>query len=164
MPQVGNSCMGVHRIACQIREPTTPDKTSLDPGQIHSTRWPMMTEPDISMQATSLQGTSSLTEQAERGDRAPASPQPPASENHFLPALPHHLQDTTEFPTPPPTPPERHSPEGTPPASPCFPPPPPPALSSPPVAPVSQSEDPCPASEPCHPPLRYEHELCLTVS
>ncbi|XP_034082583.1 uncharacterized protein LOC117552951 isoform X3 [Gymnodraco acuticeps] len=97
---------------------------------------------------------SSLTEQAERGDRAPASPQPPASENHFLPALPHHLQDTTEFPTPPPTPPERHSPEGTPPASPCFPPPPPPALASPPVAPVSQSEDPCPASEPCHPPLR----------
>ncbi|KAI9519976.1 hypothetical protein NQZ68_023003 [Dissostichus eleginoides] len=93
---------------------------------------------------------SSLTEQAERGDRAPASPQPPASENHFLPAL----QDTTEFPTPPPTPPERHSPEGTPPASPCFPPPPPPALASPPVAPVSQSEDPCPASEPCHPPLR----------
>ncbi|KAK1905668.1 IgA FC receptor [Dissostichus eleginoides] len=161
MPQVGNSCMGVHRIACQIREPTTPDKTSLDPGQIHSTRWPMMTEPDISMQATSLQGTSSLTEQAERGDRAPASPQPPASENHFLAP---RLQDTTEFPTPPPTPPERHSPEGTPPASPCFPPPPPPALASPPVAPVSQSEDPCPASEPCHPPLRYEHELCLTVS
>ncbi|XP_033956911.1 uncharacterized protein tacc2 [Pseudochaenichthys georgianus] len=97
---------------------------------------------------------SSLTEQAERGDRAPASPQPPASENHFLPALTHHLQDTTEFPTPPPTPPERHSPEGTPPASPCFPPPPPPALASPPIAPVSQSEDPCPASEPCHPPLR----------
>ncbi|XP_010779900.1 uncharacterized protein isoform X2 [Notothenia coriiceps] len=107
---------------------------------------------------------SSLTEQAERGDRAPASPQPPASENHFLPALPRHLQDATEFPTPPPTPPERHSPEGTPPASPCFPPPPPPALASPPVAPVSQSEGPCPASEPCHPTLRYEHKLCLTVS
>lgn len=54
---MGNSCMGVHRIACQIREPITPDKTSLDPSQLHSTRWPMMTEPDISMQATSLQGT-----------------------------------------------------------------------------------------------------------
>lgn len=52
---MGNSCMGVHRIACQIREPTTPDKTGLDQGQIHSTRWPMMTEADILKQATSLQ-------------------------------------------------------------------------------------------------------------
>lgn len=43
---MGNSCMGVRRVACQIREPTTPDKMGLDQGQIHSTRWPMMTEPD----------------------------------------------------------------------------------------------------------------------
>lgn len=50
---MGNSCMGVHR----IREPTTPDKTGLDQGQIHSTRWPMMTEPDLK-QATSLQRVS----------------------------------------------------------------------------------------------------------
>lgn len=55
---MGNSCMGVHRIACQIREPTSPDKTGLDQGQIHSTRWPMMTEPDNLKQATSLQRAS----------------------------------------------------------------------------------------------------------
>ncbi len=54
---MGNSCMGVHRIACQIREPTTPDKTGLDQGQIHSTRWSVMTEPDLK-QATSLQRAS----------------------------------------------------------------------------------------------------------
>lgn len=58
MPQVGNSCIGVHCIACQIREPTTPDKTDLDLGQIHSTRWPIMTEPDTLKQATSLQKAS----------------------------------------------------------------------------------------------------------
>ncbi|TDH01112.1 hypothetical protein EPR50_G00176890 [Perca flavescens] len=99
---------------------------------------------------------SSLTEQAERGDRAPASSPPPTSEYHFLPALPPHLQDTTEFPTPPPTPPDRHTSEAlpTPPASPCFPPPPPPAPASPPVPPAYQGEDHCPASAPCHPPLR----------
>lgn len=50
---MGNSCMGVHCVACQIREPTTPDKTGLDQGQIHSTRWPIMTEPGLK-QATSL--------------------------------------------------------------------------------------------------------------
>lgn len=55
---MGNSCMGVHRIACQIREPTTPDKTGLNQGQIPSTRWPMMTEPDTLRQATSLQRAS----------------------------------------------------------------------------------------------------------
>ncbi|XP_059214850.1 uncharacterized protein tacc2 [Centropristis striata] len=95
---------------------------------------------------------SSLAEQAERGDRAPAFPPPPDSE--FLPAFPHHLQDTTEFPTPPPTPPERHSPAAlpTPPASPSFPPPPPPA--SLPEPPAHQCEDHCPAPAPCHPPLR----------
>ncbi|XP_063730374.1 microtubule-associated protein futsch-like isoform X2 [Eleginops maclovinus] len=97
---------------------------------------------------------SSLTEQTERSERAPSSSQPPASENHFLPALPPHLQDTTEFPTPPPTPPERYSPEATPPASPGFPPPPRPALDSSPVPPASQSDVPCPASEPYHLPLR----------
>ncbi|XP_032396994.1 uncharacterized protein tacc2 isoform X4 [Etheostoma spectabile] len=98
---------------------------------------------------------SSLTEQAERGDRAPASSPPSSSEYHFLPALPPHLQDTTEFPTPPPTPPERYTSEAlpTPPASPCFPPPPPPAPASPPVPPAYQGEDHCPASAPCHPPL-----------
>ncbi|XP_035848450.1 microtubule-associated protein futsch isoform X8 [Sander lucioperca] len=97
---------------------------------------------------------SSLTEQAERGDRAPASSPPPTSEYHFLPALPPHLQDTTEFPTPPPTPPERHTSEAlpAPPVSPCF--PPPPAPASPPVPPAYQGEDHCPASAPCHPPLR----------
>lgn len=31
----------------QIREPTTPDKTGRDRGQIHSTRWPLMTEPNL---------------------------------------------------------------------------------------------------------------------
>ncbi|XP_029305682.1 uncharacterized protein tacc2 [Cottoperca gobio] len=97
---------------------------------------------------------SSIVEQAERGDRAPASPTPPASEYLFLPALPPHLQDTAEFPTPPPTPPERHTPEATPPASPSFPPPPPPAPASPTVPPSSQCEDHCPASAPCHPPIR----------
>lgn len=49
---MGNSCMGVHRIACQIREPTTPDKTGLGQGQIHSTRWPVMTESDTYRQAS----------------------------------------------------------------------------------------------------------------
>ncbi|XP_054456741.1 transforming acidic coiled-coil-containing protein 2 [Anoplopoma fimbria] len=100
---------------------------------------------------------SSIAEQAVRGDRVLASPPPPTSEYHLPPALPAHLQDTTEFPTPPPTPPERHTPEAlpTPPASPCFPPPPSPqALSFPPVPPASQWEDHCPASAPCHPPLR----------
>ncbi|XP_078016743.1 uncharacterized protein tacc2 isoform X1 [Epinephelus lanceolatus] len=101
----------------------------------------------------------SLAERAERGDRAPASPPPPASEYHFLPALPPHLQDTTEFLTPPPTPPERPSPDAlpTPPASPSFPPPPSPphpAPDSPPAPPASQSEDHCPAPAPRHPPLR----------
>ncbi|KAM6923193.1 transforming acidic coiled-coil-containing protein 2 isoform 3-T3 [Lycodopsis pacificus] len=101
---------------------------------------------------------SSLAEQAVRGDRVPASPPPPTSEYHLVPAIPAHLQDTTEFPTPPSTPPERHTPEAlpTPPASPCFPPPPPPppAPASPPVPPASQCEDHFPASAPCHPPLR----------
>ncbi len=55
---MGNSCMGVHRIACQIREPTTPDKTGLAQGQIHSTRWPLMTEPDTLRHATSPQSAS----------------------------------------------------------------------------------------------------------
>lgn len=40
--------MGVHCAACQIREPTTADKTSVDQEQIHSTRCSMMTEPGCS--------------------------------------------------------------------------------------------------------------------
>ncbi|XP_029926260.1 transforming acidic coiled-coil-containing protein 2 [Myripristis murdjan] len=87
----------------------------------------------------------SLTEQAHRGDPAPASASlpPPPSGHHFPPALPPHLQDTTEFPTPPPTPPERQTPEArvTPPASPR---PPAPAPASPPP----------PSAAPCHPPAR----------
>lgn len=51
---MGNSCMGVHRMDCQIRGPTTPDKSGLDQGQIHSARWPPMTEPDSVRQATSV--------------------------------------------------------------------------------------------------------------
>lgn len=106
----------------------------------------------------------SLTEQAERGDCAPAFPHTSPGP-HFLPALLPHLHDTAEFPTPPPTPPERQTPEAlpTPPASPCLPAPPsppPPAPASPPAPSTHQSEDPCPASAPCHPPPRYEHELC----
>jgi len=58
---VGNSCMGIHLIACQIRELATPDKTSLDRGQMHSTRWPLMTEPDVLKQATSLQKASRVS-------------------------------------------------------------------------------------------------------
>ncbi|XP_067465878.1 uncharacterized protein tacc2 isoform X4 [Thunnus thynnus] len=99
----------------------------------------------------------SLTEQAEKRDRAPASP-PTSPGPHLPPALLPHLSDTAEFPTPPPTPPERQSPEAlpTPPASPCLPPPPPPppAPASPPAPSAHQSEDPCPASAPCHPPPR----------
>ncbi|XP_044069212.1 transforming acidic coiled-coil-containing protein 2 isoform X15 [Siniperca chuatsi] len=99
----------------------------------------------------------SLTEQAERGNCAPASPTPPTSEYPFLPAVPPHLHDTTEFPTPPPTLPERHTPEAVPapPASSHLsPPPPPPAPASPPVPSAYQCEDHCPTSAPCHPPLR----------
>lgn len=55
---MGNSCMGVHCIDCQIREPTTPDKSGMDQGQIHSTRWPMMTEPDTARHTTSQQKAS----------------------------------------------------------------------------------------------------------
>lgn len=57
-----NSCKGVHCIACQIREPSTPDKTVLDTGQIHSTRWTIMTEPDTLKQATPLLKTSRARE------------------------------------------------------------------------------------------------------
>ncbi|XP_074531854.1 uncharacterized protein tacc2 isoform X3 [Halichoeres trimaculatus] len=99
----------------------------------------------------------SLAEQAERGDRAPASPPPPTSDSSFLPALPPHLPISTEFPTPPPTPPERHALENlpTPPASPTSPPPPsPPAPASPPLPSANQCEDHLPASAPCIPPLR----------
>ncbi|XP_023281483.1 uncharacterized protein LOC111669427 isoform X1 [Seriola lalandi dorsalis] len=96
-----------------------------------------------------------LTEQAQRGDRPPASPLPPTSEHHLLPAPIPHLHESVEFPTPPPTPPERHAPEvlPTPPASPPLP-PPPPAPTSPPAPPANHCEDPCPASAPRHPALR----------
>ncbi|KAM6997295.1 transforming acidic coiled-coil-containing protein 2 [Tautogolabrus adspersus] len=97
-----------------------------------------------------------LVEQAEKGDRAAASPPPPTSEFCILPAFPPHLHDTTEFPTPPPTPPERHTFESlpTPPASPSFPPAPPPAPASPPLPSANQGEDHLPASAPFNPPLR----------
>ncbi|XP_039995134.1 transforming acidic coiled-coil-containing protein 2 isoform X2 [Xiphias gladius] len=97
----------------------------------------------------------SLAVQAERSDRLPASPLPPTSEYHFLPAPRPHLHGSTEFPTPPPTPPERHTPEvlPTPPASPRLP-PPPPAPASPPAPSAYQCEDPCPASVLQHPLLR----------
>ncbi|KAM8858568.1 uncharacterized protein AB9W97_019072 isoform 4-T4 [Spinachia spinachia] len=99
---------------------------------------------------------SSLVKQAGRGNRVPASPPPPAPGYHLLPAVPAHLQDTTEFPTPPPTPLERHPSEAppTPPVTPCFPPAPPPAPASPPLNPASQCEDHCPAAAPCQAPLR----------
>ncbi|XP_071337323.1 transforming acidic coiled-coil-containing protein 2 isoform X3 [Trachinotus anak] len=86
-----------------------------------------------------------LAEEAQRGDRPPDSPLPPTSEHHFLPAPLPHLHESAEFPTPPPTPPERHTPEvlPTPPASPHL--PPPPAPSSPPTF-----EGPCPTSAPHH--------------
>lgn len=102
----------------------------------------------------------SHAEQAESGDRAPASPPAPIVEYPFLSALPPHLHDNTEFPTPPPTPPKRDTPEAlpTPPASPHF---PPPAPFSPPVPSAYQCEDP--ASAPCHLPLRYEPYLSDTV-
>lgn len=97
----------------------------------------------------------SLTEQAQRGDPAPASVHPPSG--HILPALPPHLHDTAEFPTPPLTPPERQSPEAqpTPAASPH---PPPPAPDSLPPPSDHQDGDLCPAEAPCH-PARYEHKL-----
>ncbi|XP_071379192.1 transforming acidic coiled-coil-containing protein 2-like isoform X2 [Centroberyx affinis] len=97
----------------------------------------------------------SLTEQAERGDPAPAPASPPPPSGHRSPpALPPHLQDAAEFPTPPPTPPERQTPEAclTPPASPHPPPPPAPACPPPPSG--HQEGDPHPASAPCHPPAR----------
>ncbi|XP_071754122.2 transforming acidic coiled-coil-containing protein 2 isoform X1 [Centroberyx gerrardi] len=97
----------------------------------------------------------SLTEQAERGDPAPAPASPPPPSGHRSPpALPPHLQDAAEFPTPPPTPPERQTPEArlTPPASPRPPPPPTPACPPPPSG--HQEGDPHPASAPCHPPAR----------
>lgn len=54
MPLVGNSCMGVHCIACQIRDQTTSDKTGLEQGQIQSTRWSTMTEPNYLRHTTLL--------------------------------------------------------------------------------------------------------------
>lgn len=50
---MGNSCMGVHGVACQIRDRTTSDKTGLDQGQIQSTRWSTMTEPNYLRRAAS---------------------------------------------------------------------------------------------------------------
>ncbi|XP_026164388.1 uncharacterized protein tacc2 isoform X2 [Mastacembelus armatus] len=97
----------------------------------------------------------SVTDQPERGDWAPHCLPPSTPKHHFLPALPPHLHDSVEFPTPPPTPPEgRLTPEGlpTPPASPCLPPLPVPA--SPPAPSTYQCEDPCHSSAPGHPPLR----------
>ncbi|XP_051503746.1 uncharacterized protein LOC127411905 isoform X3 [Myxocyprinus asiaticus] len=51
------------------------------------------------------------TEAAEKSVSVPSSPSPPP-QHAIAPALPAHLlQDTVEFPTPPPTPPERAPPE-----------------------------------------------------
>ncbi|KAG7462698.1 hypothetical protein MATL_G00187550 [Megalops atlanticus] len=79
---------------------------------------------------------SSLIGQAEEGDRTPVSPAPP--EDHDpQPSLPAHLlRDGAEFPTPPPTPPERCPP--TPPAS------APPELQTP--VPAPSAPDPQPDS------------------
>lgn len=46
--------MGVHCFACQIREQTTSDKTGLEQGQIQSTRWSTMSEPNYLRHATTL--------------------------------------------------------------------------------------------------------------
>lgn len=51
---MGNSCMGVHCFACQIREQTTSDKTGLEQGQIQSTRWSAMSQPNYLRHATTL--------------------------------------------------------------------------------------------------------------
>ena len=56
---MGNSCMGVHCLACQIRDQTTSDKTGLEQGQIQSTRWSTMTEPNYLRHATSLSSRAS---------------------------------------------------------------------------------------------------------
>ncbi|XP_036402602.1 transforming acidic coiled-coil-containing protein 2 isoform X4 [Megalops cyprinoides] len=77
---------------------------------------------------------SSLIGQAEEGDRTPVSPAPP--EDHVpQPSLPAHLlRDGAEFPTPPPTPPERCPP--TPPES------APPELQTPVPAPPAPDPQP----------------------
>lgn len=51
---MGNSCMGVHCFACQIREQTTSDKADLEQGQIQSTRWSTMSGPNYLRHATML--------------------------------------------------------------------------------------------------------------
>lgn len=51
---MGNSCMGAHCIACQIRDQTTSDKTGLELGQIQSTRWSTMTQAKYLRHATLL--------------------------------------------------------------------------------------------------------------
>ncbi|XP_026885373.2 uncharacterized protein tacc2 isoform X6 [Electrophorus electricus] len=71
-----------------------------------------------------------LTEAAESSECVPSFP-PPPEEHAFSPALPAHLlQDSAEFPTPPPTPPERAPQE------------PGPAHPTPP----SDPDQPCPAA------------------
>ncbi|XP_073689965.1 uncharacterized protein tacc2 isoform X3 [Garra rufa] len=58
-----------------------------------------------------LDSRSSLVEAAERSEPVP-SPLPPLPQHDTAPALPVYLlQDTVEFPTPPPTPPDRVPPE-----------------------------------------------------
>ncbi|KAL1262895.1 hypothetical protein QQF64_005634, partial [Cirrhinus molitorella] len=76
---------------------------------------------------------SSLVEASERSEPVP-SPLPPLPQHDTAPALPAHLlQDTVEFPTPPPTPPDRVPPEPQ-----SLPPAPAPSdlLEAPPAAPV----------------------------
>ncbi|KAM3606487.1 uncharacterized protein V6R79_017268 [Siganus canaliculatus] len=92
-------------------------------------------------------------EQAERGDQAPGSRPRPTSEYHFQASLPPHFHDTTAFPSPLLTFPERPERLLTPPASPHFPlPPPPPASASLPAPSAHQCGDP--ANAPRHPPVR----------
>ncbi|XP_051816387.1 microtubule-associated protein 1A-like [Acanthochromis polyacanthus] len=96
----------------------------------------------------------SLAEQAQRGHPVhPASPPPPTFDHHILPALPSHLQDTSEIPTLSSTPPERDTSEAlpTPPASPSL---PPPVSASPPAPPTHPCEDLHPAPAPCPVPIR----------
>ncbi|TWW78711.1 hypothetical protein D4764_11G0008320 [Takifugu flavidus] len=79
MPLVGNSCMGVHCFACQIREQTTSDKAGLEQGQIPSTRWSTMSEPNYLRHATTLlraSGASKGNMGCPRDPRLPLYPPP----------------------------------------------------------------------------------------
>ncbi|KAJ8334045.1 hypothetical protein SKAU_G00413640 [Synaphobranchus kaupii] len=99
--------------------------------------------PLVHQSTDQLENRSSLTE-AEECDPAPVTP--PSPEDHTSqPSLPAHLsRDSAQFPTPPPTPPERCLP--TPPPSdspePQTPTPAPPIPDLPPDSPTLQPKDP----------------------